>query len=163
MTQQDLPSRLRAARRAAGLTQEDVARELGVHVQSVSNWERGLNAPEEARLARLAELFDVEPAVLRYGAAPQSRDRLNYVPNPTLRRRLSPRAYEVVLGHLKEMEEAGCSEEQIDEAERVMIDGAYNKLNKRDFRERSEEEVITDIRAAWDFIALVLRRQGHVL
>lgn len=163
VNQQDLPARLRSARRAAGLTQEEVARRLGVHVQSVSNWERGLNAPEEARLALLAQLYVVEPAALRYGAPSTLRERVNYVPNPALKRRLPPRAYERVLGYLQRMESAGCTDEQIDEAERLMIDGAFNKLNKRDVRERTEDDLIVDIDAAWAFIAFVLRREGFQL
>lgn len=127
---------------------------------SVSNWERGITTPEESRLALLAELYDIEPAALRYGEVTAPRERTRYVSNPALRRRLPAPAYAVVLDYLERMERAGCSEEQIDEAERVMVDGAYNKLNKRDFRERSEEDVITDIRAAWDFITYVLRKEG---
>jgi transcriptional regulator with XRE-family HTH domain len=156
----DLPHRLQAARRAAGLTQAEVARQLGVHPMSVSSWERGVMTPEESKLARLAELYGVAPASLRYGGEHAPVERPEHVPSLALRKRLPTRAYDLVLGYLHRMEEAGCTQEQIDEAERVMIDGAYNKLNKRDFRERSEDDIITDIRAAWDFIAHVLRRQG---
>lgn len=163
MSKNELGDRLRAARRAANLTQADVARQLGVHVMSVSQWERGVNTPEEARLAKLAELYGAEPASLRYGAAHVGRDRTVYTPNPALRRRLPPRAYSRVLEYVHRLEAAGASEEQIDEAERLMIDGAFNKLNKRDVRERSEDELITDIDAAWEFIAFVLRKEGFPL
>lgn len=80
--------------------------------------------------------------------------------NPALSRRLPPRAYEVVLGYLQRMEAVGASPEQIDEAERLMVEGAYNKLHTRDARERTEDELIVDIDAAWDFITSVLRREG---
>ena len=130
---------------------------------SVSQWERGVNVPEEARLAKLAELYGAEPASLRYGATHVSRDRTTYTPNPALRRRLPPRAYERVLRYLHQLEAVGATDEQIDEAERLMIDGAFNKLNKRDVRERSEDDLITDIDAAWEFIAFVLRREGFRL
>ena len=159
----DFPQRLKAARRAAGLTQADVAKELGVHVMSVSGWERGLTVPEEPRLARLAELFGTDPASLRYGAAVTPADHPGTVPQLALRRRLPTRAYDVVLGHIHAMEAAGCSQAQIDEAERVMVDGAYNKLNKRDFRERSDDDIVTDIEAAWEFISFVLRKAGAPL
>jgi hypothetical protein len=76
------------------------------------------------------------------------------------RRRLSPRVYEVVHGYLERMQAAGCAPEQVDEAERVMVESSYSKLNARDPRERSEDEQIMDIDAAWDFIREVLRRQG---
>ena len=121
-----------------------------------------MNVPEEARLGKLAELYGAEPASLRYGAH-AARDRTTYTPNPALRRRLPPRAYERVLGYLQQLETVGASEQQIDEAERLMIDGAFNKLNKRDVRERSEDDFITDIDAAWEFIVFVLRREGFRL
>lgn len=158
-----LGERLRAARRTANLTQAEVAQRLGVHVMSVSQWERGVNVPEEARLAKLALLYGAEPASLRYGATHVSRERTMYTPNPALRRRLPARPYERVLGYVRQLEEAGVTEEQIDEAERLMIDGAFNKLNKRDVRERTEDELMTDIDAAWEFIAFVLRREGYKL
>jgi hypothetical protein len=58
------------------------------------------------------------------------------------------------------MVDAGCTIEQIDEAERLMIDGAYNKLNARDPRERTDKEMILDIDDAWDWIKEVLGRAG---
>ena len=140
-----------------------MAQQLGVHVMSVSQWERGVNIPEEPRLAKLAELYGADPASLRYGATRAGRERTTYTPNPSLRRRLPLRVYERVLDYIHQLEAAGVSEEQIDEAERLMIDGAFNKLNKRDVRQRSEDELITDIDAAWDFITFVLRREGFPL
>lgn len=136
---------------------------LGVHVMSVSQWERGVNVPEDARLAKLAKLYGAEPASLRYGTTHAARERTPYTPNPALRRRLPARPYERVLAYLHQLEAAGVAEEQIDEAERLMIDGAFNKLNKRDVRERNADELMTDIDAAWEFIAFVLRREGYEL
>jgi transcriptional regulator with XRE-family HTH domain len=52
---------LREARHAAGLTQVEVARALGVAQTSVSALERGLYAPDEATWGRLADLYAVEP------------------------------------------------------------------------------------------------------
>lgn len=49
--------RLRAARELAGLTQEQVAAELGVHSVTVSRWEsQGVNARSDT-LVRLAKLY----------------------------------------------------------------------------------------------------------
>lgn len=49
-------SRLRAARRASGLTQKQLAEELGVEAITVSRWERGATSPSLPRLRRIAEL-----------------------------------------------------------------------------------------------------------
>ena len=48
--------RLRAARRGAGLTQKQLADELGVESITVSRWEREVTSPSLSRLRRIAEL-----------------------------------------------------------------------------------------------------------
>ena len=54
-----LPQKLRAARLAAGLRAIDVARELGVSLQTVYRWEYGIHSPSVATLRRLAEVYGV--------------------------------------------------------------------------------------------------------
>jgi transcriptional regulator with XRE-family HTH domain len=49
-------SRLRTARRSAGLTQKQLADELGVESITVSRWEREVTSPSLPRLRRIAEL-----------------------------------------------------------------------------------------------------------
>ena len=48
---------LRELREAAGMTQLDVAFELGVTPQTVYNWERGTREPKARQLQQLARLF----------------------------------------------------------------------------------------------------------
>jgi transcriptional regulator with XRE-family HTH domain len=48
--------RLRTARRSVGLTQKQLADELGVESITVSRWERGATSPSLTRLRRIAEL-----------------------------------------------------------------------------------------------------------
>lgn len=48
---------LAAARRGAGLTQEDAAEKLGVDKQTISRWETGTNSLKGYDLARLAQLY----------------------------------------------------------------------------------------------------------
>ena len=50
--------RLRNARRSLGLTQKQLAGELGVESITVSRWERGVTAPSLARLRRVAEITE---------------------------------------------------------------------------------------------------------
>jgi hypothetical protein len=64
-----------------------------------------------------------------------------------------------VYEHIEQLVSPGVRE-QIEEAERLMIDGAYNKLNARDPRDRTDEEMILDIEDAWDWIREVLTRSG---
>lgn len=46
-------------RKAAGLTQMQLAETLGISFQAVSNWERGQSCPDIARLTELAQFFNV--------------------------------------------------------------------------------------------------------
>lgn len=46
-------------RKAAGLTQEQVAERIGVARQTMAKWENGESAPDIGSCNRLAELFDV--------------------------------------------------------------------------------------------------------
>jgi len=51
-------TRLRTARRGAGLTQKQLAQALGVEPITVSRWERGVTTPSLPRLRRIAELTE---------------------------------------------------------------------------------------------------------
>jgi transcriptional regulator with XRE-family HTH domain len=50
-----LGSRIRQARRQAGLSQSQLAAKIGAHVTSVSDWERGVNEPSVRHLTSIAE------------------------------------------------------------------------------------------------------------
>ena len=47
---------VRELREALGLTQEELAREIGVTMMAVSRWERGLNKPSRLAYRKLQEL-----------------------------------------------------------------------------------------------------------
>lgn len=52
-------TRLRACRERAGLSQEQVAEAIGVHLMTVSRYERGRQDPSTRVLVALSALFDV--------------------------------------------------------------------------------------------------------
>ena len=54
-----LSNRINYFRQKAGMTQEQIAEQMNVTRQTVSNWERGLNEPDFASLCRLAEVLGV--------------------------------------------------------------------------------------------------------
>ncbi len=60
--------RLTEARKKKGLTQDNVAEKLGVSFQSVSLWERGMNAPDISKLPELSALLGVSIDWLLKGA-----------------------------------------------------------------------------------------------
>jgi transcriptional regulator with XRE-family HTH domain len=66
-----LGSRIRAAREARGLTQDDVARHFGIKRVSVTQWESDTTKPALARIAELAELLGIsEQDILKGGKTP---------------------------------------------------------------------------------------------
>jgi phage repressor protein C with HTH and peptisase S24 domain len=67
MMNDEIGARLKAARKAAGLTQADVAKALGVTFGAVSQWETGATSPKGRNLIALAKLFRVAPAWLSHG------------------------------------------------------------------------------------------------
>lgn len=56
--------KIRQARHAAGLTQEDLARRVGVGVRNVPGWESGRSAPRAKTLQRIADALGVSVAEL---------------------------------------------------------------------------------------------------
>lgn len=51
------PRIAKTIRQTAGLTQQDLATELGVHVVTVARWECGTNRPRGRMLARYSSLL----------------------------------------------------------------------------------------------------------
>jgi transcriptional regulator with XRE-family HTH domain len=68
-----IATRLREARKLAGLSQGNVAKMLGLHRPSVSEIEAGNRRVSADELARLAEIYDVS-VVWLLGEAPETLD-----------------------------------------------------------------------------------------
>lgn len=70
--------RIRQARRRAGMSQEQLARELGVRRSAVSNWEAATHAgmPTMENLVALARLCNVSLEWLGTGRGPMKLDHL---------------------------------------------------------------------------------------
>lgn len=54
----DLPEKLRFHRRARGWSQEQLARQIGVSLHTVSRWESGKSHPSPLAIERLKALLD---------------------------------------------------------------------------------------------------------
>ena len=54
-----LNEKLKQLRKSKGLTQEELALQLGVVRQTISKWEKGLSVPDSEMLIELSERFDV--------------------------------------------------------------------------------------------------------
>ena len=53
--------RIRDARKAAGLTQRQLADNLGVSNTSISNWEKGLSRPDADMIQKLCHYLSLDP------------------------------------------------------------------------------------------------------
>lgn len=69
-----MAQRLVNRRKAAGLSQEALAAQLGVSRQAVSKWERSESSPDTDNLIALAALYGVSLDELLYGEAADSTD-----------------------------------------------------------------------------------------
>ncbi len=53
--------KLRQARKAAGLTQKELAQAVELKHNAVSNWEKGISSPDPATIRRLCEILRMPP------------------------------------------------------------------------------------------------------
>lgn len=58
---------IKAARLDAGLSQSELARQIGVSPQSVQQWEMGVTAPRRARIQKLAECLNTTVPEIELG------------------------------------------------------------------------------------------------
>jgi transcriptional regulator with XRE-family HTH domain len=65
----EVGANLKLARLAAGLTQDQAGRRLGISGQSIAGWECGYVRPPPNRLIALAELYDTTPRALGFDEA----------------------------------------------------------------------------------------------
>jgi DNA-binding XRE family transcriptional regulator len=155
------------------MTQQELASLVGVERNTVSRWENsGVHPKDPEVIGKLADALAVstdwlvrgshahEPAPSVYHQAPATAGSGGAA---GVERRLPVRAYEMVDGYLVRLESAGCSPVQMREAERVLRDGAYNRLRGSDPRTREVAEMLDDIASAWQFIVAVLAREGIAL
>ena len=54
-----LGENIREARRKSGLSQEEMAGEIGVSRQTISNWEKGINSPPTASLEKISQRLGI--------------------------------------------------------------------------------------------------------
>ena len=157
---------LQRAREDAGLEQSEAAEKLGVHYTTISRWENGRQKVPEAQLKSMVNLYGITPSVLAETGLVLSDDAANYVaretwePNPSLANVLPPRVYEVAIGYCRRLAAAGLPREEVEEAERLLIDEGYAKLNKRAKRVLTEDEQIELIDATWRIMREALSWRG---
>lgn len=60
---------------AAGMSQHDLGRKVGVSFQQIQKYEKGINRLGAGRLVRIAQIFDVHISVLFDGASAVPREK----------------------------------------------------------------------------------------
>jgi transcriptional regulator with XRE-family HTH domain len=73
--QEELGARIRVARKTAGMSQSELAEEVGLSVESVSRAERGRIVPTIFSLIRFAEVLRLDLAELVQGGTPRKSSR----------------------------------------------------------------------------------------
>ena len=66
----EVGARIKERRKDAAMTQSEMAKLLGVHSVTVSNWERGRQIPAAARLEEVARVLDCDPYFIYFGQEP---------------------------------------------------------------------------------------------
>lgn len=66
-TPADIGTRIRAARRDRGLTQDELAEQVGVSRSAVAQWETGRTGQVTGNLSRIAGVLEVNVEYLMYG------------------------------------------------------------------------------------------------
>lgn len=59
-----LIDRLRTARNECGLKQQDVAKQMGIKANTISNWEKGRTEPDIDSFVKLCEIYRIDCATL---------------------------------------------------------------------------------------------------
>lgn len=156
------------ARRIAGLSQEQLAEAVGVHRPAVSAWERGVHKPTPRNLEDIAAALGLSVDALRSMGSNGKRGtsavrEATNAYNARVTPRVPPRAYELIYGYCKQLEEAEVPEDAIEEARRLMSGTTFNTLRAHMVDDRDEDGWIKDVKAAWAFIKQELQRQGFDL
>lgn len=70
----NMAERIQSSRKTKGLSQEELADQVGVSRQAVSKWESGQSMPDLDKLVALSEFFEVTTDYLLKGVEPTAKD-----------------------------------------------------------------------------------------
>jgi transcriptional regulator with XRE-family HTH domain len=167
-------ARLKAAREAAGLTQEDVAEKLRVHAVTVSRWETAGVRARSDTLVRLAELYGLSVDALVSGAARRVSEnasdselstdvsRGTYAKSRSTRN--LPYSVRVYLDELRlRLTKGGADEEEIDRAMQLLRSPSlFTWYSVGTPKELPEEKVLQGMKAVAEHLILPeLRSRGR--
>jgi transcriptional regulator with XRE-family HTH domain len=152
------------------MTQGDLASLVRVERNTVSRWENsGVRPKDPAVIAKLAEVLGVSMEWL-VGSSDEIVDngprRVTEPSPPAYAPRGEPdpllplQIYQAVHGYRARLQTAGCTTDQTQEAERLLLDSAHNRLHRTPPRARPVQVMLTDLEAMWTYIVDVLAAEG---
>jgi Zn-dependent peptidase ImmA (M78 family)/transcriptional regulator with XRE-family HTH domain len=138
--------RLIEAREARAITQKDLAKSLGRSDSTISNWERGEQAPEPRSLDQLAAVLGVSPRYFLQPMPPHGPSPIFFrsLSKAAARARAREKARVRWLQHISLAVQEILHFPPVDFPE-IVEPGAYSKLDEGDM-----ERVALDMRAHWN-------------
>jgi transcriptional regulator with XRE-family HTH domain len=139
------------------MTQGDLAQLVGVERNTVSRWENSgvLGVSMEWLVGVNDEVVD-HGSPRRVAESPAS----SYAARPDSDPLLPLPIYQAMHGYRARLQTAGCSADQTQEAERLLLDSAQNRLRTTAARARPVQAMLDDLEAAWAYITHVLGAEG---
>jgi transcriptional regulator with XRE-family HTH domain len=153
------------------MTQGDLAQLVGVERNTVSRWENsGVRPKDLAVVAKLADVLGVSmewlvganDEVVDHGSPRRVAESpaASYAARPESDPLLPLPIYQAMHGYRARLQTAGCSADQTQEAERLLLDSAQNRLRTTAARARPVQAMLDDLEAAWAYITHVLGAEG---
>jgi transcriptional regulator with XRE-family HTH domain len=152
------------------MTQGDLALLVGVERNTVSRWENsGVRPKDPEVIAKLADVLRVsmewlvglsEEAIDHGARRVAESPAPNYTARPEADPLLPLQVYQAMHGYRARLQTAGCTADQTQEAERLLLDSAQNRLRVTMPRARPVQAMLDDLEAAWAYITRVLSAEG---
>jgi transcriptional regulator with XRE-family HTH domain len=161
---EEVGSAIRGRREQLGLSQKELAKAIGKHEQMITRYENGKASIPWPVLDQIAEALKTSPIEL-FAEAREIGETTAVFEDMEVSR-LRPMAVReqfrvYTRSSLRRLPQRAIM--RVNEYEQFLVNGAYNKINSREPGEKSEDDLILDIDAAWQFVRDVVNRNGKIV
>jgi len=161
----EIGDRIRNLRKKSGMTQTQLAEQLGVTYQTVSKWEKGENAPDLAMFPPLTRILDVSADYL-LGLDTSSAEKRRQELQERYIRLCSEHKYEerllVIRQLVREFPNTGLYELWAAASENFMAEEIYNQCQGKDLPPRYTDLLESAVQRAKKLIADPEQEQHHI-
>jgi transcriptional regulator with XRE-family HTH domain len=170
--------RIRERQRAVRVDNEELAAAAGVHKKTVSQWRHNHQEPTDDNLMAIVPILQTTFMYLKNGirsVVDVGKDDVSMSRPFTVRegfsvysqppaKRLPPRAYELVYGYTKKLEDAGLSPPRKSKKRSASWSTALTTRSTRASPARKAKTISSSTsKAAWQFVREVVNRSGKKL